>query len=143
MSCNLPTILIISPLDAGDRLVGHVLGAVGTLPPVFVDLEIKYNLMKRLVGLSSDTSTASAASTADKTKAATTETAEKIHRISKDEVLMFNIGSSSVKGRVTAVNKSGNSIKVTLAGPCCVDVGESVSISRSYKRSWRLIGCGK
>lgn len=38
-------------LCRADRLVGHVLGAVGTLPDIFIELEISYYLLKRLLGV--------------------------------------------------------------------------------------------
>ena len=41
-------------LCRADRLVGHVLGAVGTLPDIFIELEISYYLLKRLLGIRTD-----------------------------------------------------------------------------------------
>lgn len=38
-------------LCRADRLVGQVLGAVGALPEIFIDLEISYYLLKRLLGV--------------------------------------------------------------------------------------------
>lgn len=38
-------------LCRADRLVGHVLGAVGCLPKIFIELEISYYLLKRLLGV--------------------------------------------------------------------------------------------
>lgn len=38
-------------LCRADRLVGQVLGAVGCLPKIFVELEISYYLLKRLLGV--------------------------------------------------------------------------------------------
>ncbi|CAB0011299.1 unnamed protein product, partial [Nesidiocoris tenuis] len=38
-------------LCRADRLVGQVLGAVGALPKIFVELEISYYLLKRLLGV--------------------------------------------------------------------------------------------
>lgn len=37
-------------LTRQDRLVGQIIGRVGQMPPVFSALEIKYSLMKRVVG---------------------------------------------------------------------------------------------
>lgn len=42
-------------LCRGDRLVGHILGAVGTLPGVFTEIEISYHLLRRLLGVRTET----------------------------------------------------------------------------------------
>lgn len=38
-------------LCRADRMVGQVLGAVGALPEIFVELEISYFLLRRLLGV--------------------------------------------------------------------------------------------
>lgn len=38
-------------LCRADRLVGHVLGAVNTLPEIYVELEISFFLLRRLLGV--------------------------------------------------------------------------------------------
>lgn len=38
-------------LCRADRLVGQVLGAVGALPAIYVELEISYFLLRRLLGV--------------------------------------------------------------------------------------------
>lgn len=38
-------------LCRADRLVGQVLGAVGALPDIFIELEVSYYLLKRLLGV--------------------------------------------------------------------------------------------
>jgi translation initiation factor 2 subunit 3 len=73
-------------LCRGDRLVGHVLGAVGTLPDVFVEIEISYYLLRRLLGVRTEGGKKGA----------------KIEKLSKGEFLMVNIGSLSTGGRVIA-----------------------------------------
>ena len=64
-----------------------MLGAVGDLPEIFTELEISYFLLRCLLGVCTE---------GDK-KAA------KVQRLSKNEVLMVNIGSPSTGGRVSAV----------------------------------------
>ncbi|VEL27732.1 unnamed protein product, partial [Protopolystoma xenopodis] len=41
-------------LCRADRLVGHVLGAVGSLPEIFIELEISFFLLRRLLGVRTD-----------------------------------------------------------------------------------------
>ena len=40
-------------LTRADRLVGHVLGEVGKLPDVYVELEVNFFLLRRLLGVRS------------------------------------------------------------------------------------------
>jgi translation initiation factor 2 subunit 3 len=74
-------------LCRGDRLVGMILGAVGTLPDIFIEVEISYYLLRRLLGVRTETG----------------KKAQKVQKLSKGELLMVNIGSLSTGGRVVAV----------------------------------------
>ena len=38
-------------LCRADRLVGHVLGEVGSLPEIYTEIQINYFLLRRLVGV--------------------------------------------------------------------------------------------
>ncbi|XP_053437396.1 eukaryotic translation initiation factor 2 subunit 3-like [Nycticebus coucang] len=67
-------------------MVGQVLGAVRTLPENFTELEISYFLLRRLLGVRTE---------GDKVA--------KVQKLSKNEVLMVNIGSLSTGGTVSAV----------------------------------------
>jgi translation initiation factor 2 subunit 3 len=110
-------------LTKSNRLVGNVLGHPGKLPDVFTLIEISYHLLKKLVGVKSDT------------------TSNKVHKITKGEILLINVRSNSTGGRVE--NMTEKSIKITLIGaPCCAEIGEKVSISRKIENKWRLIGWG-
>ncbi|KAH6561190.1 hypothetical protein BASA50_001581 [Batrachochytrium salamandrivorans] len=107
-----------------DRLVGQVLGSVGTLPSIFTEIEINYFLLRQLLGVKSE----------DKKLT-------KVQKLAKNEVLMFNIGSTSTGGRVISVK--ADLAKVILTAPACTEVDERVALSRRIDKHWRLIGWGK
>uniref|UniRef100_A0A8C5YS92 protein-synthesizing GTPase n=1 Tax=Marmota marmota marmota TaxID=9994 RepID=A0A8C5YS92_MARMA len=112
-------------LCRADRMVGQVLGAVGALPEIFTELEISYFLLRRLLGVRTE---------GDK-KAA------KVQKLSRNEVLMVNIGSLSTGGRVSAVKADLG--KIVLTNPVCTEVGEKIALSRRVEKHWRLIGWGQ
>ncbi|CAL1543062.1 unnamed protein product [Lymnaea stagnalis] len=112
-------------LCRGDRLVGQVLGAVGALPDIFTELEISFFLLRRLLGVKTE---------GDKKGA-------KVQKLSKNEILMVNIGSLSTGGRVLAVR--ADLAKIGLTSPVCTEVGEKIALSRRVEKHWRLIGWGQ
>ncbi|KAJ8984727.1 hypothetical protein NQ317_004991 [Molorchus minor] len=112
-------------LCRADRLVGQVLGAVGALPSIFIELEVSYYLLKRLLGVRME---------GDKKGA-------KVQRLSKSEVLLVNIGSLSTGGRVVATK--ADLCKIALTNPVCTEVGEKIALSRRVEKHWRLIGWGQ
>lgn len=112
-------------LTRADRLVGQVLGEVGALPDVFVELEVNFFLLRRLLGV--------------RTKG--TEKQGKVAKLAKGEVLMLNIGSMSTGARVQAVKN--DLAKLQLTAPVCTKTGEKVALSRRVEKHWRLIGWGQ
>jgi translation initiation factor 2 subunit 3 len=140
-------------LTRADRLVGQVLGEVGSLPDVYVELEvcklychdfrfflrktavtfisldlalqINFFLLRRLLGV--------------RTKG--TEKAGKVSKLAKGEILMLNIGSMSTGARVVAVKN--DLAKLQLTAPVCTSKGEKVALSRRVEKHWRLIGWGQ
>ena len=98
-------------LCRADRLVGMVLGAVGSLPSIYVELEINFFLLRRLLGVKTD----------DKKQT-------KVAKLTKGEVLMINIGSTATGGKVIGVKS--DLAKIALVGPACTEVGEKVALSR-------------
>ncbi|XP_068250005.1 eukaryotic translation initiation factor 2 subunit 3 [Palaemon carinicauda] len=112
-------------LCRADRMVGQVLGAVGTLPEIFTELEISYFLLRRLLGVRTE---------GDKKGA-------KVQKLAKNEMLMVNIGSLSTGGRVLAVK--ADLAKITLTNPVCTEEGEKIALSRRIDKHWRLIGWGQ
>ncbi|KAJ6534848.1 translation initiation factor eIF2 gamma subunit [Mycena capillaripes] len=122
-------------LCRADRLVGQVLGAVGTLPEIYTELEISLFLLRRLLGVKTE----------DKKQT-------KVTKLLKDEHLRINIGSTTTGGRVLRVKVQADSdeskkAQVTLARiqltvPACTEIGEKVALSRRIDQNWRLIGWG-
>ena len=103
-----------------DRLVGHVLGAVGRLPAIYTELEINYFLLRRLLGVR----------TTEENRKTT-----KVQKLQKNEVLMVNVGSTSTGGKVLSVR--ADMAKILLTTPCCTEVGEKIALSRRIDRHWR------
>lgn len=106
-------------LCRADRMVGHALGTIESLPQIFSDIEISSFLLRRLLGVRTE---------GDK-KAA------KVQKLEKGEILMLNIGSLSTGARVTAVKK--DLAKLQLNSPVCTEVGEKVALSRKIEKHWR------
>ena len=65
----------------------------------------------------------------------------KVSKLSKDEILMVNIGSTSTGGRVRAVKH--DLAKIVLTTPVCTANGEKIALSRRVDKHWRLIGWGE
>ena len=112
-------------LTRADRLVGQVLGEVGQLPDILVELEISYFLLRRLLGVKTDGSN---------------KKADKITKLAPGELLMVNIGSTSTGARITSVKR--DLAKMVLTSPVCSSEGEKLALSRRVDKHWRLIGWG-
>eukprot|EP00184_Porphyridium_aerugineum_P008220 CAMPEP_0184692762 /NCGR_PEP_ID=MMETSP0313-20130426/1099_1 /TAXON_ID=2792 /ORGANISM="Porphyridium aerugineum, Strain SAG 1380-2" /LENGTH=464 /DNA_ID=CAMNT_0027150611 /DNA_START=68 /DNA_END=1462 /DNA_ORIENTATION=+ len=112
-------------LTRADRLVGQVLGGVGTLPDIFSEVEINFFLLRRLLGVKTEGEAQGA----------------KVSKLTKGEILMVNIGSTSTGGRVIAVK--ADLAKLALTNPVCTSEGEKIALSRRVEKHWRLIGWGQ
>ncbi|KAF9258942.1 hypothetical protein L218DRAFT_990341 [Marasmius fiardii PR-910] len=110
-------------LCRADRLVGQVLGTVGSLPLIYSELEINLFLLRRLLGVKSE----------DKKQT-------KVAKLAKSELLLVNIGSTSTGGRVVSVK--ADLAKIQLTSPACTEIGEKVALSRRIEKHWRLVGWG-
>lgn len=65
----------------------------------------------------------------------------KVSKLTKNEVVMINIGSLSTGGRVIAVK--ADLAKIGVVSPVCTSVGEKIALSRKIDNHWRLIGWGQ
>lgn len=114
-------------LTRADRLVGNLLGAVDRLPKIYTKLQIKYHLMKTLLGVKQETGTKKRA---------------KVKPLQVKETLMVNIGTTGTGGKVERVKGSDVAL-LTLLNPVCTEIDAKLAISRRVDKSWRLIGWGK
>lgn len=105
--------------------MGQVLGLKGHLPDVFSEVEISFFLLRRLLGVT----------TSDGGKGA------RVQKLSKNETLLVNIGSTSTGGKVVGVKK--DMAKIALMQPVCTREGEKIALSRRVEKHWRLIGWGE
>ncbi|XP_059647935.1 eukaryotic translation initiation factor 2 subunit gamma-like [Cornus florida] len=107
-------------LTRADRLVGQVLGAVGSLPKVYTELEVKIrHVLSRLLGAKQG----------------------RVSELVKGEVLMVNIGSISTGAHVISIKN--NVAKLRLIKPACAEPEAKVALSRRIEKHWRLIGWGE
>jgi len=111
-------------LCRGDGLVGHVLGGVGSIPEIFIAIEVNYFLLGRLLGVKAEEGKK-----------------HKVHKLEINESLMLNIGATSVGARVVAVEQ--DLVHLSLIHPVCTSEDEKIAISRRVEKHWRLIGWGR
>merc|ERR1719373_465395 len=112
-------------LTRKDKLVGQVIGHPGKLPSIYMEIEVKYYLLRRLLGVKTDGDAK----------------AGKVSKLKKGEILMVNIGSTAAGGRILGI-KDNDSAKVALTNPVCTQENDKVALSRRIDKHWRLIGWG-
>merc|ERR1719267_510532 len=79
-------------LTRADHLIGQVLGRPNGLPEIFVEIEVKYYLLRRLLGV----------------KIEGDSKAGKVSKLKKGEILMVNIGSTAAGGRIVGIKENDN-----------------------------------
>lgn len=103
-----------------DNLVGQIIGHPGSMPQVFIEIDVQTTFLKRIVG--------------------TKEDGARIENIRPDETLLINIGSTSCGGNVVTV--SNNFARILLSKHVCANNNDKIALSRKIDRNFRLIGWG-
>ena len=62
-------------------------------------------------------------------------------KLKVDEMLLINIGSTSLGGKIIYVK--GDTCKIQFMNPVCANEGDKIAISRRIVRNFRLIGWGE
>lgn len=96
------------------------------MPDVVVEIDADTYLMRKLLGVKSE----------GQDKKQTRVTSLKV-----DEVLMINIGSTSLGAKV--VSKKGDFVRFQFMNPVCANEGDKIALSRRIDRNFRLIGWGE
>lgn len=81
-----------------DGMVGHVIGHPNAMPPVFIEIDVKTTILKRIVG--------------------NDDGKNKVENIKEGETLMINISSTSCGGTVQRV-LPGNMVRIMLTKHVC------------------------
>eukprot|EP01119_Soliformovum_irregulare_P020619 TRINITY_DN6709_c0_g2_i1.p1 TRINITY_DN6709_c0_g2~~TRINITY_DN6709_c0_g2_i1.p1 ORF type:complete len:132 (+),score=29.11 TRINITY_DN6709_c0_g2_i1:410-805(+) len=115
--------LLDPALTSSDRTVGQVLGTVGKLGDVFLELEISFSLLRRLSPQHS------------------TEGASKVRRLVKGEVILVSVGSATMGARVMA-SKSDRA-KLVLVAPVCARIDDAILLMRRIEKRWRVVGMAR
>jgi translation initiation factor 2 subunit 3 len=102
-----------------DNLAGSVAGEPGTLPDPINEMEIKVNLLKKVVGMDEET---------------------EVEPLRTNEPLMLNVGTATSVGKVTSAR--GDEADIELKLSVAAEEGDRVAISRRISGRWRLIGYG-
>ena len=106
-------------LTKGDSLIGHLVGQPGSLPKILTEIELKVNLLDRVIG---------------------SENMIKVYDLKHNEKLLLVVGTEKTGGVVTKILK--NSIVIKLSPPICPASNFIFAISRIINRRYRLIGYG-
>ncbi len=102
-----------------DSLVGRIAGKPDTLPSVSESLKIRTELLKRVVGMSSE---------------------QAVEALKTNEPLMLSVGTATTVGVVTSGRS--DSADISLKIPVCAEKDQRIAISRRIAGKWRLIGYG-
>lgn len=95
----------------------------GKLPDIYIKIEVKCHLLRRLLGVRQKTGT---------------RNMELVGEIKKGETLLVNVGSTAVGAKVVVVGGiNKDQITFELMNPVCSDIGEKIAISRRIEKSWR------
>ncbi len=105
--------LLDPALTKADALVGSVVGHPNQLPPVWTELELEFEQIRK----------------------------ERQHQVKKGDIVMINAGAAAVLGVVRDVKKE--KISVALRKAVCAEQGSKIVVTKQVENRWRIVGYGK
>ena len=96
------------------------------MPDVLSEIDASFYLLRSLLGVKGSGSQAGSI---------------KVSNLKQDELLMINVGSQSLAGKVINVKKE--SVRIEFTKPVCANIGNKISLSRRVENNFRLIGWGE
>lgn len=140
--CNVGVGLNVDPsITKKDKLVGQVLGAPGSLPPVFKECVIDYRLLKKVVGTDKATSVQKKLVVGDKLNIAIGSMT--VGATVKAVDIPIVMGDGSVDEEFSSKKSRQGTARLALQYPVCYDLWTNLLLTKELNNSWRLIGCGK
>lgn len=115
-------------LTRQNKLVGQLIGDVGSLPEVYSEIEVLFHLLPSVVGVKAEGGASHNV---------------RIAKLADKETLQINVGSLTAGGTVLSVRRDPDIARIQLLSPVCCKEDDMVAISRRFDRHWRLIGWGK
>lgn len=119
-------------ITRSDSLVGQIIGYPGHMPDVVSEIEVKFYLLKRLLGVQTKKKSAEDAQS----------TVQRIKTLAIDEVLMINVGSQSLAGKIVRVPRRDRA-RIEFTKPVCANIDDKIALSRRVENNFRLIGWGE
>lgn len=102
-------------LTKADGLVGNIVGLVGKLPPAHSEIDVEYELLKRVDFENPP--------------------------IRQGELFVISVGTATTLGAVEKLKKGTAHFR--LKRPICAGKGARIALSRKVGQRWRLCGAGK
>lgn len=119
-------------ITRSDSLVGQIIGYPGHMPDVVSEIEVKFYLLKRLLGVQAK----------KKTTEDPQSSVQRIRTLTVDEVLMINVGSQSLAGKIIRVPRKDRA-RIEFTKPVCANIDDKIALSRRVENNFRLIGWGE
>jgi len=140
--CNVGVGLNVDPsITKKDKLVGQVLGAPGSLPPVFKECIIEYRLLKKVVGTDKITAVQKKLLVGDKLYIAIGSMT--VGATVKAVDIPIQMQDGTIDEEISTKKSRQGTARLVLQYPVCYDLWTNLLITKELNNSWRLIGCGK